>query len=175
MNPPRVVLNRRIVLTSIVGIAWAVATRKSDSMPKLREGAQPVPSLELQTHSGAAINFASVIGTPTIVTVWASWCPSCRAAMPFWERVAADYARRGVQVIAVNQRESLDVVRREHSIMSSALKIWADSNGQVLTYLQSTDLPTTAFITRTGHVSAVVRGPVSSAVVTAMLDQLSTE
>jgi thiol-disulfide isomerase/thioredoxin len=175
MNPPRIVLNRRIVLTSILGIAWAVATRKADSMPKLREGAQPVPSLELLTPTGAAIDFASVIGTPTIVTVWASWCPSCNAAMPFWERVAADYARRGVQVIAVNQRESLDIVQREHSTVPSALMIWADQNGQVLTYLQSTDLPTTAFITRTGHVSAVVRGPVSSAVVTAMLDQLSTE
>ncbi|MFN7472480.1 MAG: TlpA family protein disulfide reductase [Roseiflexaceae bacterium] len=174
MNPPRIVLNRRIVLTSILGIAWAIATRKSDTLPQPRDAARPIPSIALQTDTGAVVDFASIIGTPSIITIWASWCPSCRAAMPFWERVAADYAIRGVQVIGINQRESLAVVQRERATLPTAMTIWSDLDGRVLTYLQSTDLPTTAFVTRTGHISAVVRGPVSAEVVTAMLDQLST-
>jgi cytochrome c biogenesis protein CcmG/thiol:disulfide interchange protein DsbE len=174
MNPPRIVLNRRIVLTSILGIAWAVATRKPDTLPKPRDAASLIPSITLQTETGIDVDFASIIGTPTIITIWASWCPSCRAAMPFWERVAADYAKRGVQVVGINQRESLAVVQRERASLPTAMTIWSDLDGRVLTYLQSTDLPTTAFVTRTGRVRAVVRGPVSADVVTAMLDQLST-
>ena len=93
--------------------------------------------------------------------------------MPFWERNAVDFARKGVTLVLLNQRENLETVQNASREFPPGLKVWADPDGVFLPYLQSTDLPTTAFIDRDGRVVSVVRGPVSAEVVTALVDQLT--
>lgn len=36
---------------------------------------------------------------------WATWCPYCKAFMPYLRRIQADYAHAGVTVVAVNAKE----------------------------------------------------------------------
>lgn len=173
MTPFRIPINRRIVLTGILGMCWIIATRLSDSPSSLYTAQEPIPSIMLQSRDGTALDARTLIGRPSIVTIWASWCPTCRAAMPFWERNAADYARRGVSLIALNQREPLATVQDASASFPAAITVWADTEGLFMAYLQSTDLPTTAFIDRYGRVVSVVRGPLSAEVVTTMLDLMT--
>ena len=44
-------------------------------------------------------------GRPAVVVFWATWCPYCRALMPYLEGIQADYADAGVKIIAINAKE----------------------------------------------------------------------
>ncbi len=52
------------------------------------------------------VTFPDVLnGNPAVMVFWATWCPYCKAFMPYLEPILDDYSDRGVQVIAVNTRE----------------------------------------------------------------------
>ncbi|HEX5419760.1 MAG TPA: TlpA disulfide reductase family protein [Gammaproteobacteria bacterium] len=36
---------------------------------------------------------------------WATWCPYCKAFMPYLKQIQSDYADKGVKIIAVNAKE----------------------------------------------------------------------
>ena len=52
------------------------------------------------------VSFPRVLeGKPAVMVFWATWCPYCKAFMPYLEPILDDYSDRGVQVIAINTRE----------------------------------------------------------------------
>ena len=52
------------------------------------------------------VSFPEVLGgNPAVVVFWATWCPYCKAFMPYLETIQADYAADGVQIIAINTKE----------------------------------------------------------------------
>lgn len=175
MSQIRIRIDWRMVLLFCLGIGWIIATRLPDTRPLLQTRGTRIPALLLTLPDGTPRDITTVFGTPTIVTIWASWCPTCRASMPFWERNIDDFRHKGVTLIALNHRESLDAVHHALPLFSPDLMVWSDPDGLFMQFVQSTDLPTTVFIDRRGHVVSVVHGPVSSAVVTTMVDQLTSE
>ena len=62
-------------------------TVHSDAAPKL-------PDLALGTLEGGQANLASFAGRPTVVNLWATWCPPCIAEMPniqkLYDKVGSD-------------------------------------------------------------------------------------
>lgn len=52
------------------------------------------------------VMFPGVLGgRPAVVVFWATWCPYCKALMPYLEGIQADYAEAGVKIIAINAKE----------------------------------------------------------------------
>ncbi len=86
-------------------LAW-VATER------LTSGAEPVaaPSMTLARLEGGAVNLAAVDGRPTVINLWATWCPPCRREMPALAR--AQDAHPDVRFLFVNQGEGQAQVSR---------------------------------------------------------------
>ncbi len=56
--------------------------------------------------SGDTIEFPAVLDDrPALILFWATWCPYCKAFMPYAESIQADYAERGLQVVTFNHKE----------------------------------------------------------------------
>ena len=49
-------------------------------------------------------------GKPAVMLFWATWCPYCRALMPYLQAIREEYRAQGVQVFAVNIKEDGDPV-----------------------------------------------------------------
>ena len=66
----------------------------------------PAPAWQARDFAGHAVSFPAVAeGKPTVVVFWATWCPYCRAFMPYLKNIQADYAKHGVKVVAINAKE----------------------------------------------------------------------
>jgi thiol-disulfide isomerase/thioredoxin len=74
--------------------AWAV--EKGDVAPAFRA----------TDFDGRTVDFPAVAaGKPAVVVFWATWCPYCKAFMPYVKNIAADYAAYGVKIVAIDAKE----------------------------------------------------------------------
>lgn len=48
---------------------------------------------------------AAIDGKPTIMLFWATWCPYCKAFMPYLEQIQKDYGEEKINVILINHKE----------------------------------------------------------------------
>ncbi len=89
---------RRLALLAllILGITSALAV----------EQGQPAPSFEGSDFSGNEVSFPSVInGKPTVVIFWATWCPYCKAFMPYLGEIQKDFGADKINILAINAKE----------------------------------------------------------------------
>jgi thiol-disulfide isomerase/thioredoxin len=60
------------------------------------------PDFTLRGAYGGSIDKRSFRGKPILLMFWTTSCPVCRHEMPIVDRIAIDFRREGVEVIAVN-------------------------------------------------------------------------
>ncbi len=91
--------NRTVWLgTVVVGLALA------GPLAAVEQG-DLAPPWQARDFAGHAVDFPAVTqGKPAVVVFWATWCPYCKAFMPYLKNIEADYAKQGVKVV-VDQRE----------------------------------------------------------------------
>ncbi len=90
-------------------LAWlgavALALVAAGSHAAVDQG-DKAPPWKAHDFAGQAVDFPAVAqGKPAIVVFWATWCPYCKAFMPYLKNIEADYAKQGVKVIAVDVKE----------------------------------------------------------------------
>ena len=55
---------------------------------------------------GTEVTFPQLLaGKPAVLIFWATWCPYCKAFMPYAEQIQTEYAAEGVQIVALNAKE----------------------------------------------------------------------
>lgn len=60
----------------------------------------------LDLVSGDTVSFPEVLDNrPAVLIFWATWCPYCKAFMPYAGKIQADYAGHGVQIVTLNTKE----------------------------------------------------------------------
>jgi thiol-disulfide isomerase/thioredoxin len=83
-----------LLAAALPGAGWAV--EKGDVAPRFHAA----------DFDGRAVDFPAVAaGKPTIVVFWATWCPYCKAFMPYLKNIQADYTAYGVKVVAIDAKE----------------------------------------------------------------------
>jgi thiol-disulfide isomerase/thioredoxin/uncharacterized membrane protein YphA (DoxX/SURF4 family) len=58
-----------------------------------------VPDFSAPALYGGEVSWQAYRGTPTILVVWAAWCPECREQLPLLARVQSDFP--GVRLVSV--------------------------------------------------------------------------
>ena len=70
------------------------------------EAGDEAPSWVGSDVHGNVVSFPEVTnGRPAVVVFWATWCPYCKAFMPYLEDIQSDYAADGVKIVAINAKE----------------------------------------------------------------------
>ena len=90
---------KKIAVLLIAGVLSvpALAVEQGDVAP---------PWSGIDLVDGAEVSFPALTdGKPSVLIFWATWCPYCKAFMPFARDIAADYAEHGVQIVTFNAKE----------------------------------------------------------------------
>jgi thiol-disulfide isomerase/thioredoxin len=90
---------RAFIATSVAFavLAWPVSAVEQGDV---------APPFKAVDFDGKPVDFPAVAGgKPAVVVFWATWCPYCRAFMPYLKGIAADYAARGVKIVTINAKE----------------------------------------------------------------------
>lgn len=98
-----------VILFVLLGILLAAGLRIADhktEIPSPLIGKQ-LPPFELPVlgEPDRVLTNDDLLGTPFLLNVWASWCPTCRVEHPFIEELARSGALR---VVGFNYKDELD-------------------------------------------------------------------
>lgn len=110
----------------------------------------PMPNLALATLHGQPVSLREYEGRPTVVNLWATWCPPCRREMPVFERTQAEFPE--VAIVLVNQGESAPHVQAFLASEGLSLTdVLLDPFSKVMHEMGAHALPTTLFFDAHGR------------------------
>lgn len=119
---------------------------------------------------GEAVDPARWVGTPTIVNLFATWCPPCRRELPMlvaWAQegdVQADRGEGQVRIVIVSQGERPETVTSFLEAEGLPVDgVMLDPAGRLGHALGAVGLPTTIVLDPAGEVSSIVFGETSRA------------
>lgn len=131
----------------------------------------PLPQLSLRNIDGSEIVLTALAGKPTVINLWATWCPPCRREMPVL--VDAQNAHPGVRFVFANQGESAATVARFLDDAGLTPRhVLIDGNSQLARYYRAPGYPTTVFLDAGGRLREIQAGPLSYATLQQHLQRL---
>jgi len=117
------------------------------------------PELPLADLYAKPKNFAPPIGKVTVLNIWATWCPPCRAEMPSLQRLADQLPSEKFAVVGIAMNDDDHLVReflREQRVMfDNYLDVTPRVSSEVLKVVT---IPSTFLIDSEGRVVEVLVG-----------------
>ncbi len=171
----------RCPLPFVLGLAVALvvpAFASADEALVAKEERKSAPKLSLPTLEGQKGQLSQLRGKVVVVNFWATWCGPCKAEMPEFTKVHAEYRDRGVEVIgaANEERKARDKVQEFVRRLEITFPIWLEASLDHLeAFKVGPAIPATVIIDRQGRVAARITGPTDAARLRALLDRVLQE
>ena len=118
----------------------------------------PAPDFTLETLEGGKLTLSQLRGKVVLVNFFATWCPACRAEMPFLQGAWEAQRDQGVEVLIVDIQEDQGIVADFMRQNGYTMPVVMDREGRVSATYKVTSLPTSFILDREGIVRAVQVG-----------------
>jgi peroxiredoxin len=135
---------------------------------------QRAPDFTLNDLSGKTFTFSKLRDKkPALLIFWATWCPACRQAIPYFSDIHARYSTRGLEVISINiaTNDPLPRVQNFQEVNKLPYRILYDERNEVSRLYGVFGIPTSLLIDRDGIIE--YRGNVLPANASQVLDKLT--
>jgi peroxiredoxin len=136
---------------------------------------QRAPDFTLNDLNGKAFALSELRDKkPVLLIFWATWCPACRQAMPYFSNLHTQYTPRGLKIISINiaSNDPLPRVQSFQEINKLPYRILYDEKTDVSRLYAVFGIPTTMLIDRDGFIQ--YRGNALPANINQILDKLLT-
>lgn len=163
----RKALQRALLVGSLVfvlGTGW-LALRPGGAV-------QPLPDLQLSRLDDAtqSVRLSDLAGKPTVINLWATWCPPCVREMPML--FDAQRAHGDVNFVFVNQGEDRTLVTRWlQARQFASAHVLLDEKRQASAVFKQQGYPTTLFFDASGELVASRLGELSAATLAQNLER----
>jgi thiol-disulfide isomerase/thioredoxin len=162
MNRLPVALKSWIAVT----VACGVCACGGDGAPaRAPQVGDPLPALAFASLEGDSVAFAEFAGSPVLVNLWATWCPPCRAEIPFLQTIHEEFAPLGLRVVGISADNAgaLGQVEEFLAEVGVTYENLLDPRGESMEAFRLLGLPATYLVDREGHLVLMRTGPVSEA------------
>jgi peroxiredoxin len=116
------------------------------------------PTFTLPTLSGKTLSLSSLRGQVVLLDFWAEWCDPCKRELPELERLAREWASRGVVVVGVNLDKQRDQARRLAESLGLTFDQALDPAGRIADAYDLPKMPTSYVLDREGVVRFIHEG-----------------
>lgn len=135
---------------------------------------QKVPAFVYKNLSGDSVTLDQFNDKPTIVNLWATWCPPCRREMPVF--MQAQQTRTNLHFVFINQGEHEgDIKSFLQSEQLNLSNILLDPQQSTMRLLGAQGLPSTLFYNAQGKLSYTHMGELSHASLNHALKKISPD
>lgn len=116
------------------------------------------PNFTLEDLSGKRVSPKDLRGKVVFLNFWATWCVPCRQEMPTMEKLHREFREQGLEVVAINFRETKKEVRKFFDELGLTFTALLDRDGKVFEEYGAWSLPLSYFINRNGEFVGKVIG-----------------
>jgi len=122
--------------------------------------ARPLPafSLPMLHDPSRTVDSASLIGTPYLLNVWASWCAPCRAEMGSLDRLARRHNGKQFHIIGISTDDHADKAQAFVVGAGVSFDNYLDKNLVLENMLGANRIPLTVLVDKDGKVVRKVYG-----------------
>src|SRR6266540_2381591 len=121
----------------------------------------PAPDLRLNDLRGKPVSVKDYLGKVTLVNMWATWCPPCKAEMPTLEAFYKKYKDDGFMIVGINDGEAPHVVASFVQDFGLTFPIWLDQQYLSEKAFKTINLPSSFVIDRNGTIRLMWIGAIS--------------
>lgn len=144
--------------------------------PLLQTG-DAIPSFSAPALDGGVFTWSDYLGTPTVLAVWASWCPHCQAELPRLD--AAVKAHTELQLVsvttAIQMVEDAPSPRQYMDAEGLSFPVAVDDpQVTLMTGLGVTSFPTVFYVDASGTVVTTTAGELEPAALEKILANLAS-
>lgn len=165
----------RGIILAILGVAigyTVVASAMNDKVEVVKKGA-PAPDFELVDINGEKHRLKDYKGKGVVLNFWGTWCAPCEREFPAMERQYSEFKDKGVEIIAVNRKQSDFEVNTYVKNMGMTFPVAIDKKMSVFKAYNIGPLPTTFFIDPDGNVMEISKGEMTEAEIRALMTSIA--
>jgi thiol-disulfide isomerase/thioredoxin len=118
-----------------------------------------MPVFQAKTLAGEDVGKLKLHGKPVLIQLWATWCGYCRRDETVVEKLADEFRKDGLVVLAVNTKESRQKVEtylKERP--RKAVKVIADEDSDLPEMIQPQGFPFYVVLDKEGKIQGAMPG-----------------
>ena len=146
-----------IVLGAWWTYKWRVTSAGMERSAAPHEGFV-APDFTLPSLDGRQVTLSQFRGKGVILVFWVTWCHICQAELPMLQKVYQQYRSQGLEVIAVNYKDSPGAVQAFVRERNLGFYVLLDRGGTVNSLYRVRGFPTTVFIAPDGKIVKITVG-----------------
>ncbi|HET8796060.1 MAG TPA: TlpA disulfide reductase family protein [Thermoanaerobaculia bacterium] len=135
------------------GTAGTATPAATSTAPVGIEVGSTMPEYSAMWLDGSKFELAGRRDKVVLLNIWATWCGPCRYEIPELQKMHDQYASKGFEVIGVSVDESgVEAVRQFVDEQKMTYPIALDPEGRIASLMQTSVLPTTVLVDRSGRI-----------------------
>ena len=150
----RLSIRRAVSTLGAVLVAATIAIAAQTARAEVSAG-DLFPALTAAELTGTVPDTA---GRVVLVDFWASWCAPCKASFPAFARLHANFASRGLVIVAVSVDEKPAPYASFVQKWQPPFAVVRDTNQKLVSAVNVPSMPTSYLVGRDGRVRFVHRG-----------------